>query len=68
MIGDLGGALVHRPGCFQSERLLLECRNFVQDARGKAQARTGEHDDCVMAMAIAIRVRNQLAMNGRRVQ
>jgi hypothetical protein len=66
IIGQLGDDLVHRRQCFNSERLLLQCRNFVRDARGRAQARAGEHDDCVMAMAIAVRVRNELAMNGKR--
>lgn len=66
IIGELDGALVHRSRCFNSERLLLECRNFVRDAKGRGQARSGEHDDCVMAMAIAVRVRNELQMNGQR--
>lgn len=68
IIGELDGALVHRSRCFNSERLLLECRNFVRDAKGRGQARSGEHDDCVMAMAIGLRVRNELQENGKRVQ
>lgn len=44
-----------------SERLLLECRNFVRNARGRYEARAGEHDDCVMAMAIAVWIREQRA-------
>ncbi|HKR27204.1 MAG TPA: hypothetical protein VJS11_07100 [Acidobacteriaceae bacterium] len=68
MIGQLGDALVGRTRSFNSDRLLLQCRNFVRDAKGKAQARAGEHDDCVMAMAIAVRVRNELALGGKRAR
>ena len=68
MVGLLGDALVSRTRSFNSERLLLQCRNFVRDARGKAQARAGEHDDCVMAMAIAVRVRNELALMGKQAR
>lgn len=49
-----------------SERLLLECRNFVRNARGRSEARAGEHDDCVMAMAIAVWIREQRMIKGPR--
>ncbi|MFZ0662479.1 MAG: terminase [Acidobacteriaceae bacterium] len=61
MIGDLGAALVHTPGIFSSERLLRECRTFVRHRNGKGAAQNGEHDDCVMAMAMALQVRAALA-------
>jgi len=66
VISQLGSALAERPEIFQSRRLLQECRGFVRHANGKAEARAGEHDDCVMAMAIALTVRAELLMDGRR--
>lgn len=66
MLGRLGSALVETPQSFVSERLLRECRSFVRHANGRAEAQTGEHDDCVMAMAIALAVREEwLTEQGR---
>lgn len=59
MLGRLGSALVETPGIFLSERLLRECRSFVRHENGRTEAQTGEHDDCVMAMAIALAVREE---------
>lgn len=59
MLGRLGAALVETPGIFSSERLLQECRSFVRHANGRTEAMAGEHDDCVMAMAIALAVREE---------
>jgi hypothetical protein len=59
ILGRLGSALVESPEIFASERLLRECRSFVRRASGRAEAQTGEHDDCVMAMAIALAVREE---------
>jgi hypothetical protein len=58
MIGTLGAALVDSPQIFSSERLLRECRTFVRHRNGKMAAQNGEHDDCVMAMAMALEVRS----------
>ena len=60
MIGIFGAALVETPQIFSSERLLKECRTFVRHRNGKLAAQHGEHDDCVMAMAMAISIRNEL--------
>jgi hypothetical protein len=60
MIGTLGAALVESPGMFSSERLLGECRTFVRHRNGKMAAQNGEHDDCLMAMAMALQVRSEL--------
>ena len=43
----------------RSERLLRECRSFVRLENGRAEAKAGEHDDLVLAMAIALEARNQ---------
>lgn len=60
MIGTLGAALVETAQIFSSDRLLKECRTFVRHRSGKVAAQHGEHDDCVMAMAMAIAIRNEL--------
>jgi hypothetical protein len=61
MIGRLAAALVEEPGKFQSRRLLKECRTFVRQRNGKTGAQSGAHDDCVMAMAIGLSAREDLA-------
>ena len=66
MIGGLGAVLVDRPGIFSSERLLKECRTFVRHRNGKTAAQNGEHDDCLMAMAIALEVRAELLQTSHR--
>jgi hypothetical protein len=58
MLSRLDAALVESPQLFKSERFLLECRSFVRQPNGSPAAKAGEHDDCVMAMAIAQAVRN----------
>ena len=64
MIAGLGAALVEQPELFQSERLLRECRGFVRLRNGRTGAQQGMHDDCVMAMAIALAVRGELLSPG----
>lgn len=64
MLGQLGSALVETPGIFSSPRLLRECRSFVRHANGRTEAMAGEHDDCVMAMAIALAVREERTTGG----
>jgi hypothetical protein len=60
MLAEFGALLVERPELFQSRRLLAECRTFVRTKSGRAEAASGEHDDCVMAMAIAHAVRTEV--------
>jgi hypothetical protein len=62
VLARLGAALVQRPECFASERLLRECRSFVRLPNGGTGARAGTHDDCVMAMAIALAAREELLL------
>jgi len=64
VIGQLDAALVEEPDRFQSRRLLGECRSFVRQPNGSSGAQSGTHDDRVMAMAIGIAARAELA--GRR--
>jgi hypothetical protein len=60
MIGRLDAALVEKPECFMSRRLLGECRGFVRLADGRTGARAGMHDDRVMAMAMGLAAREVL--------
>ncbi len=64
MLGRLDAALAQTPEVFKSERLLLECRSFVRHPNGRTEAQAGEHDDCVMAMAIALAVRDERLAGG----
>jgi hypothetical protein len=67
-LGRLDAGLVEQPECFQSRRLLAECRSFVRRSDGGSGARPGTHDDRVMAMAIALGARAELLVqrSGRR--
>jgi len=57
MLGRLAAALVEAPGLFMSRGLLAECRSFLRLANGSVGARSGAHDDRVMAMAVGLAVR-----------
>jgi len=59
MIENMAAVLMAEPELFHSPRLLEECRTFVRHPDGNAAAADGTHDDCVMAMAIALAVRRQ---------
>jgi len=59
MIENMAAVLMSEPELFHSPRLLEECRTFVRRADGNAAAAEGAHDDCVMAMAIALAVRRE---------
>jgi hypothetical protein len=59
-LGRLDAALVERSECFQSRKLLAECRSFVRMPDGGSGARPGTHDDRVMAMAIGLGARAEM--------
>jgi hypothetical protein len=59
MIENMVAVLTAEPTLFHGPRLLEECRTFVRHADGNAAAAGGAHDDCVMAMAIALAVRKE---------
>ena len=61
MVETLAAVLAEEPELFRSRRLLNEFRTFVRHADGKSAAIGGAHDDCVMAMAIALAARRDLA-------
>jgi hypothetical protein len=60
MLGSFGALLSARPELLQSRRLLGECRTFVRGVDGRAEAAEGEHDDAIMAMSLALAVREGL--------
>ena len=53
----LGALIAESPTGLMSRRLLAECRTFVASEGGRTGAVSGAHDDCVMAMALAMAVR-----------
>jgi hypothetical protein len=59
MIENLAAVLMAQPELFHSSRLLGEMKTFVRHADGHGGAAEGAHDDCVMAMAIALAVRRE---------
>lgn len=61
MIENLAVILATQPSLFPGEQLLHECRTFVRNADGNTGASPGAHDDCVMAMAIALAARREIA-------
>ena len=61
MLAGMEATLAAEPGVFRSRRLLEECRTFVRREDGSPAAASGAHDDCVMALAIAHKIREQQA-------
>jgi hypothetical protein len=66
MIENLATVLVAQPELFHSPKLLEELKTFVRHTDGNGAAAEGAHDDCVMAMAIAMAVRREDAGRGAR--
>ncbi len=66
MIENLAAVLMAQPELFHSPRLLEEMKTFVRRPEGHAEAAEGTHDDCVMAMGIALAVRREDAGRVRR--
>jgi hypothetical protein len=66
MIENLVAVLTEQAELFRSQRLLREMKTFVRHPDGHAAAAEGAHDDCVMAMAIALGVRREDAGRVRR--
>ena len=61
MLENLAAVVAVAPKLFRSRRFLNECRTFVRHADGSSSATSGTHDDCVMAMAVAMGVRRAVA-------
>ena len=61
MLERFAALLRHAPQMFSSARLLRECRSFVRRDDGTPAAAPGAHDDTILAMAIALAVREEMA-------
>jgi hypothetical protein len=61
MIENLAAILSLKPELFLSSALLTECRTFIRRTDGGSGGASGSHDDCVMAMAIALAGREAAA-------
>ncbi|MEO6120513.1 MAG: terminase [Terriglobales bacterium] len=59
MVDTLAACFAVHPGLLHSPRLLREMRSFVRQKTGRPGAGSGTHDDCVMAMALALKVREE---------
>jgi hypothetical protein len=59
MLERFGAMLVTNAELFQSRKLLEECRTFVRHGDGRIAASVGSHDDAIMAMAMALAVRER---------
>lgn len=59
ILGNLQTIASERPDVLRDRDLLHEMLVFARDKTGKPQAPIGEHDDCVMAYAIAQQARGQ---------
>ena len=59
MIERLAILLASDEDWVHSPRLLRECRSFVRHPDGSSRAAAGAHDDCVMAMAVALAAREE---------
>ena len=66
MIENLASVLMAQPELFHSPRLLGELKTFVRHSDGHGAAAEGAHDDCVMAIAIALAARREDAGRVRR--
>jgi len=66
MLETFAATLTNAPFLFSSTRLLEECRTFVRHPDGSASAAYGTHDDLVMAMAVALAVRADVAPTVRK--
>ncbi len=66
MLENFAATLTNAPFLFSSTRLLEECRTFVRHPDGSVSAANGAHDDLVMAMAVALAVRAEMAPSAAR--
>jgi hypothetical protein len=59
MLSQMARVLVEQPEVWMSARLLEELKTFVRDSKGHTGAAAGQHDDCVMAMGMAMAIRSE---------
>ena len=61
MLESFASALAEGASGICSRVLLGECKTFVRRENGTAGAAAGAHDDCIIAVAIALAVRDEVA-------
>ena len=66
MLEAFASVLASAPEKLNSRALLEECKTFVRRDNGTAGAAAGAHDDCIIAMAIALAVREEVATSHSR--
>lgn len=59
LLDHFAGVFAAEPELVRSVRLLREMRSFIRQRHGRPEANAGAHDDCVMAMALALKVREE---------
>ena len=59
LVDTLAACFAAAPELVSSPRLLREMRSFVRQKDGRPAAGSGTHDDCVMAMALALKTREE---------
>jgi len=59
LVDHLAACFAHEPEMVSSPVLLREMRSFVRGRNGTPAAAPGAHDDCVLAWAIALKVREE---------
>jgi len=64
ILAEMALVLAETPEVFQSRKLLAECRTFVRQPNGQVAARSGTHDDRVMAMALGLAARREILGRG----
>jgi hypothetical protein len=63
MIADMVEAVQQQELVIYDVRVLDEMRMFIENATGKPEAETGEHDDCVIMIAGLIQLHQRCPMN-----
>ncbi|MFL6299943.1 MAG: terminase [Terriglobales bacterium] len=66
MLESFASALSEESSGIYSRALLDECKTFVRRENGTAGAAGGAHDDCIIAMAVALAVREEVATSRSR--
>jgi hypothetical protein len=54
LVSKLDNAIRERSIILHDFTTVSECRSFVMKANGKTEGQDGEHDDCVIALALAV--------------
>ncbi len=64
LLDHMAACFAAAPEMIGSPQLLREMRSFVRGAKGRPEAGSGAHDDCVLAWALALKVREETRSPG----